>query len=108
MEELRWTQAEKKIARKAFEAALERECRAIRARVVRMLEKQDDPRQIWRVHNYLSEERRDFDRKYDYRYSRLVSVFGVLLREGWLTEPDLTGLAQEKAERIKTIARLGY
>lgn len=41
---------------------------------------------------------------YDYRYSVLVTVFAGLLREGWITEEDLKGLAAEKIEKIKAIS----
>lgn len=106
MDDPQWSKAEKQSARKAFDAANERECRAIRAKVVQMLERQDDVRQIWRIHDYLSEERRETDRKYDYRYSKLDLVFGILLREGWLTEAELSGLGQDKIKRIKAFASL--
>jgi hypothetical protein len=33
-------------------------------------------------------------------------VFGTLLREGWLKEEDLAGLAEDKIERIKHWASL--
>jgi len=46
-----------------FEAAYARECRAIRAVGTQMLEGKDDPRQIWRINDYFSEERRETDRK---------------------------------------------
>ena len=105
-QEIKWSKAEKQVAREAFDAAYERECRAIRAKVVQVLERQDDIRQIWRVHDYLSEERRATDRKYDYRYSQLDMVFGILLREGWLKETELGGLGQDKLQRIKAFASL--
>jgi len=101
MNDLQWSKTEKQAARKAFEAAYARECRAIRAKLVRMLKANDDVRQIWRIHDFLSEERRDTDRKYDYRYSVLVSVFARLLREGWLAETDLSGLGEDKIQQIK-------
>lgn len=105
-QDLPWSKAEKQVARRAFEAAYERECRAIRAKVVQMLERKGDVRQIWRIHDYLSEERRETDRKYDYRYSVLEMVFARLLREGWLKEAELSGLGQDKIERIKAYASL--
>ena len=105
-DDLPWSKAEKQVARKAFKAAYERECCAIRAKVVQMLEKNDDIRQIWRIPDYLSAERRDTDRKYDYRYSMLDLVFGRRIREGWLKEAELTGLGQDKIQRIKAYASL--
>lgn len=98
---LQWAKAEKQVARKALDAAFERECRAIRAKVEQMLERQEDMREIWRIHDYLSTERGEIDQKYDYRYSKLTVVFGILLREGWRTEAELSGLGHDKTERIK-------
>jgi Photoprotection regulator fluorescence recovery protein len=104
--EPKWTQGQKAAARKAFEAALERECRAIRAKVVQMLEKEPDPLEIFRIHDYLGEQRREVNRKYDYRYSVLISVFATLLREGWLKEEELSGNGDEKVRRVKELATL--
>lgn len=105
-QDFQWSKAEKQAARRAFEAAYERECRAIRASVVQMIEDRRDPRQIWRIHDYLSEQRRETGRKYGYRYSALIQVFSRLLREGWLTEADLSGLQEDKIEKIRELASL--
>jgi hypothetical protein len=106
MDDLPWSKAEKQAARRAFEAAYERECRSIRAKLEQMLDDSRDIRQIWRIHDYLSEQRRDTDRRYDYRYSVLILVFARLLREGWLREADLNGLREDKIEKIKELASL--
>jgi len=74
MDDFQWSKAEKRAARRAFDAAYERECRAIRAKLEQMLEGGGDIRQIWRIHDYLSEQRRETDRKYDYRYSVLFRM----------------------------------
>jgi Photoprotection regulator fluorescence recovery protein len=105
-QEFNWSKTEKQAARRAFDAAYERECRAIRARVVQMIEDPRDPRQIWRIHDYLSEQRRETDKKYDYRYSVLIRVFARLFREGWLTENDLSSLMEDKIDKIKDLAHL--
>ena len=59
------------------------------------------PSDLWQIHDYLSGQRITVDKTFDYRYSVLLSVFGHLLREGWLTEADLAGLQQDKIEKIK-------
>jgi hypothetical protein len=100
---LHWSQAEKKATRKAFEAAYERECRAISSRLKQMMTDDSDPSSIWRIHDYLSEQRRDVDRKYDYRYSVLIEVFARLLNEGWLSEADLRCLNSDKIGKIKEL-----
>jgi hypothetical protein len=97
----RWTPAEKKAARKAFDQAIARHFLAIAKKARRMLDDTTDPFAVWRTHNYLSERREYVDRIYVYRYSQLLQVFSVLMREGWLKEEDLAGIDPEKVEKIK-------
>jgi hypothetical protein len=96
-----WTPAEKKAARRAFDKAFERHCATITAKARRMLNNATAPSDVRRVHDYLSAQRKSVDKTYDYRYSRLLIVFSILMRDGWLTEPDLAGLQPEKIARIK-------
>ena len=102
-----WTAAEKKTARAAFDLALSRELASVRHEVESMLAESPDVHAVWRVHDYLSDKRREIDTKYDYRYSVLVSVFARLVQEGWLSEDDLRGLATEKVDAITRILALG-
>jgi Photoprotection regulator fluorescence recovery protein len=67
----------------------------------RMLETTTAPSDIFRVQEYLMEQRRIVDQIYDYRYSRLLGVFGRLLSDGWLSEGDLNGLEPAKIAKIK-------
>jgi hypothetical protein len=53
------------------------------------------------LESWLTERRREIDRRYDYRYSILPLVFAQLLRAGRLTEDDLHGLGQEKLDLIR-------
>ena len=103
MQEFGWSQREKKAARNAFDRALRSEIGAIRREIETMLARSQNPFEIWRVHDYLSEKRREIDEKYDYRYSVLISVLGCLVSEGWLTEADLGGLHAEKLEAIRRV-----
>jgi hypothetical protein len=98
--DLRWSHAEKKIARAAFDTALAREKAATRKRVEAILRQSDAPDQIWEVYNFLSAKSREFNEKYDYRYSVLIWVFRRLVSEGWLTDSDLSGLGPEKLSLI--------
>jgi hypothetical protein len=104
MREFVWSPTEKKVAHAAFDAALARECGAIRGEVEAMLKRSSDPAAIWRVHDYLSEKRREIDQKYDFRYSVLVGVFSRLLAEGWVREADIAQLKPEKIDAIKRSA----
>jgi Photoprotection regulator fluorescence recovery protein len=106
MRELKWTEAEKKLSRRAFEVALRAELADVlqdfkaRAAVVQT------PEDMWPIENFLNQRRHELDAKYDYRYSRLISVFGRLIRDGRLTEAHLQGLSHDKLELIRRIASL--
>jgi hypothetical protein len=104
--ELHWSHGEKKAARAAFDNALARETVAIRKEVEALLKRSAEPNAIWDVHELLSKKLRELQAKYDYRYSVLISIFGRLLSEGWLSEADLADLSPEKMELIRRIARL--
>jgi hypothetical protein len=106
MEHLSWSRLEKTVARAAFDAALAREVAAIRAEAEAILERSADPDAVWRVHDFLTDRRRAIERKYDYRYSVLISVFGRLLHEGWIGEAELAGLAPEKLALIRRSAEV--
>jgi hypothetical protein len=102
--ELKWSKSEKKIARRAFDAAYQRECAEIKSKLSEMVDGVSEPRDLWRIHNYLTEQRDETDAKYDYRYSVLPSVFARLLKDGWLSEADLEGLGEDKMEFINRFA----
>ena len=107
MKELKWSDAEKKIARQAFDAALSREYAVLIDKLKSLAAKAETAEDIWAIHDYLTEQRRVIDAKYDYRYSQLIFVFGWLLREKWIEEKDLEGLGEEKLQPIRHIAALG-
>ncbi len=58
----------------------------------------------WEIESYLTAKRKEIDYKYDFRYSQLLLVFGMLLREGWLREDDISGLTEDKIQAIVGIA----
>ena len=107
MIEFKWSPSEKKAARKAFDLALARELRAIRRETEDLLRKSGDESSIWRLHDYLSEKRREVDLKYDFRYSVLLLVFSRLVSERWLTVDVLSGIGAEKVEVIQRVISSG-
>jgi hypothetical protein len=48
--------------------------------------------------------RKEINRKYEYRASKLSYVLGTLLHQGRLTEHDLRGLREAKLEAIRSDA----
>lgn len=104
MFDARWKESEKKIARRAFDAALQREVRALMVEFKARAAAAADPADLWAIEEDLGRARRDIDARFDYRYSQLHLVFGRLLREGRIEERELAGLSDDKLEAIRRIA----
>jgi|CZKY01.1.fsa_nt_gi hypothetical protein len=105
MRDLKWSPAEKAIARKAFERALQQDLEAVIREAKKMAEKVAQPSDLWELEHYLTQRRKEIDRQYDYRYSVLTVVFASLIRKGRLREEDLQGLAEEKLGHIRQMAQ---
>ena len=101
-----WSNTEKIIARQAYDRAYERECAKIMGNVHRMLSGMEDPKDIWKIYDYLRKSRRDMDSKYDYRYLILTIVLGKLMREGLILDSDIENLSQDKIDAIKRVASI--
>src|SRR5882757_4517595 len=99
-DEVRWTATEKKVARRAFDQALDRHLSAITKEAKRMMSNVADPSDLWQVEAYLTESRKTVDRLYQFRYSDLLRVFSNLMQGEWLKEADLVGLQPEKIADI--------
>jgi hypothetical protein len=102
---LKWSGAEKAIARKAFEHALQQDLEAIIRQAKKMAGRIEQPSDLWNLERYLTERRQEIDRQYDYRYSVLLNVFAGLIQKGRLREHDLQGLSEEKLRHIHQMAQ---
>ena len=101
MFDLKWSQSEKRIARRAFEQALDRELTALIQETKKRVNQVSAPDELWEVEHWLTERRREIDETYDYRYSVLPVVFAKLLRRRTLSGSDLNGLGPEKVDLIR-------
>ena len=93
-----WSRSEKAIARKAFDAALGRELHEVIQEAKKMASQIKQSSDLWDLEHYLTQRRKEINRKYDYRYSQLTHVFGRLLYEKRLREEELRGLQGGQAE----------
>jgi hypothetical protein len=100
-----WSRSEKAVARTAFDAALKRELHDVMQETKRMANQINEPADLWDLEHYLTQRRKEIDRKYDYRYSQLTHVFGRLLHESRLSEQELRGLREDKLESIRSFAK---
>ena len=81
-----WSRSEKAVGRAAFDAALGRELHEVIHKAKQMANQIQQSSDLWNLEHYLTERRKEIDRKYDYRYSRLTHVFGRLLCESRVRE----------------------
>jgi len=100
-----WSRSEKTIARKAFDVALGRELHEVIQKAKQMANEIQQSSDLWDLEHYLTQRRKEIDRKYDYRYSRLTHVFGRLLHENRLSEEELRGLGEDKLKSIRSLAK---
>ena len=100
-----WSRSEKVIARTAFDAALGRELHEVIQQAKKMASQIQQSSHLWDLEHYLTERRKEIDRKYDYRYSQLTHVFGRLLYEKRLREEELRGLREDKLKPIRSLAK---
>jgi hypothetical protein len=103
--DLTWSRSEKIVARKAFDAALKRELQEVVQEAKRMSNQIRQASDLWDLEYYLTQRRKEIDRKYDYRYSELTHVFGRLLQENRISEEELHGLRGDKLKPIHSNAR---
>jgi hypothetical protein len=99
-----WSRKEKSIARQTFDKASKRELDSLMHEVKKRANSIKAPEVIWLLNDFLREQRKEIDDKYDYRYSQLIFVFGRLLSEGWLDIDELEGLDDDKMTKIKYVA----
>lgn len=104
--ELRWTNAEKVIARRVFEQALRAELADTKREVEKRLAKIKEAEDLWSLEDYIMRRRQEIDFRYDFRYSVLPEVFGELLRAGRIREQDLRGLGEDKLMFVRDCAKL--
>jgi hypothetical protein len=100
-----WSKSEKAIARTAFDAALKRELQDVMHKTKQMANQIKEPGDVWELEYYLTERRKEINRKYDYRYSQLRHAFGRLLYEGRVSEEELRGLQEDKLKSIRSLAK---
>ena len=106
MNDIKWSKSEKSIARAAFDRAYQKECDQIIRSLKQKAHKLSGPKEIWKIHDYLSKKRKEMDEKYDYRYSVLILGFSILLKQQWLEIDDLEGLSADKIDQIKRLANI--
>ncbi len=102
--ELRWSKSERATARKAFDHALNQELQEVIQQAKQMAAAIKQSSDLWDLEHHLTQRRKEIDRKYEYRASKLTFVFGTLIHERRLAEEDLRGLREDKLKAIRSHA----
>src|SRR5215470_19323548 len=87
-----WSRSERTIARKVFDAALKRELLQVMQEAKRMASQIKQPADVWKLEGFLTQRRKDIDRRYEFRSSRLTQLLGMLLSEHRINDEDLRSL----------------
>jgi hypothetical protein len=107
MYDFNWSPSEKKIARQAYDAARDAVLAKALAEFKAKAAQVATPSDMWDLEDHLRQTRRHIDTIFDYRYSQLPFVFGVLIREGHLDEASLAGLSEEKLQEVRRVLEWG-
>jgi hypothetical protein len=106
MRDLHWSHAEKQLARRAFQKALENEKNALILKFKDRAAKIKKIEDLWKLVYWAEQRGKEINEKYDYRYSVLPMVFGRLIREHDIEWQDLAGLGEDKMEFVRAFAGL--
>lgn len=101
-----WSPSEKKIAHEAFDEALQAAIAKLMAEFKRRANAAASESDMWAVEAYLREQRKEITEMFDYRYSRLPSVFAWAIRLGYMNEVRLVGLSEDKLKVIRSLGQL--
>lgn len=104
MSDFSWSPAEKKIARDAYETALQAAGAKIIAEFKRRAAAVTVLSDIWAIEEFARAQRRELSEIFDYRYSRLLLTFAWAIREGHLDEATLAALSDDKRKFIRSIS----
>jgi hypothetical protein len=106
MRDLPWSSVEKKIARRAYDDALGVMLGKIMVEFKTRAADAKTPQAMWNVEGFLRKKRLAIDETFSYRYSGLLMVFAIFIREGHLDEARLSGLSDDKRAVIRKFLSL--
>ncbi len=101
-----WTTAEKKLARELFERAASNEEAELIADIKGRAAQLSDLDAVRGLQAHIGSAVREFQVKYDFRYSQLLFVFARLVREGRLSRSELNRLSDDKLALVDRMLTL--
>jgi hypothetical protein len=104
MSSLKWSASEKRVARAAYDRALEAAISKVMAEFKRRASSAASASDMWSIEDYLREARKEIGQMFDYRYSQLPLVLAWVIRDGYMNEESLAGLPEDKLRAIRSLA----
>jgi hypothetical protein len=101
MSDLKWSEREKKIARRVFDQAVANDLNGVLEQMKQRAAAAKAPADMWGLKRFLEREQRRIDTTYDFRYSVLAQVLTRLVIEGKLRFEDLAELGEDKREVVR-------
>lgn len=100
-----WSEAERIVARCAFDRAQQRAIRSLVETVQVHASGLDSVESVWVLHDYLSTQRYAIEGRFDFRFEGLLIVFAGLVRDGLLSLDELEGLEATKLAKIAALSK---
>jgi hypothetical protein len=100
-----WSEAERIVARCAFDRAQQRAIRSLVETVQVHASGLDSVESVWVLHDYLSTQRHAIEGRFDFRLEGLLIVFAGLVRDQLLSLDELQGLEATKLAKIAALSK---
>ena len=98
-----FSKTEKKLARALFDLAKKRDYEKLKNDINSF--QVNTPQDIWELREFLNNKAKEFDKKYDYRYSILEEVFSYFIVEDLLKVEELKELSTSHQEKIISLVK---
>lgn len=99
-----WTTEEQAVARHAFETGKERSIAVLIASLQEQSKILDTPDSIWKLHDFLSTERYQYEGRSDFDVNNILFTLADMIKQNLISYDDLSGLDQMKMSKIKAMS----
>ena len=99
-----WTLEEQTVARHAFELGKHLSITALITTLQEQSSKLDSPESVWRLHDYLSTERYQYEGRAEFDEGNVLFVLADMIKQQLIALDNLEGLDQMKLSKIKAMS----
>ena len=99
-----WTLEEQTVARHAFELGKHQSITALITTLQEQSSKLDSPESVWRLHDYLSTERYQYEGRAEFDEGNVLFVLADMIKQQLIALDNLEGLDQMKLSKIKAMS----